>query len=137
MINSVTLVGEVSRDVDLRATNEGTPWGTVNLKLSRAFKKRDGSEGSATTFVDVKVFGQAAELADGLKAGDSVLVIGELKTDSWDDKTTGKKQFKLVVDARQLAPLGGQSPTDDLGPDEPAGVGAASGGSGEGDDCPF
>ena len=124
-VNSVVLAGRVARDVDLRAGQDESLFVSVNLLLTEEFTKRDGTDGQSKTFVDLKVNGNVAQAAKDLKEGDFVVARGKLRTDSWEDKTTGKKVYKLVVQVDQLILADGDgSPVHDDA-NMPATVGAA------------
>lgn len=106
-INSVVLVGNLTRDPELRHTQGGTPVCQFSLAINGSEKV--GEEWvERPDFFDVTVFGNQAEacaeyLAKGKKAG----VSGRLRQDRWDDKDTGAKRSKVVVIARDVQFLSG------------------------------
>jgi single-strand DNA-binding protein len=84
----------------------------IGVAVNRTwFDKNSNEKKEETTFVDVTLWGRQAEVAgEYLSKGRSILIEGYLKTDSWDDKETGKKRSKLKVVAEEMKMLG--SPKD-------------------------
>jgi len=102
-VNSVILAGNLTRDPEIRYTPQGTAVGRLGLAVSRKFKTGDGEMKEEVCFVDVEVWARQAETCgEYLKKGSSVLVEGELKLDTWDDKETGKKRSKHKIRARRV-----------------------------------
>ena len=105
-INRVLLAGRLTRDPELRYTPTGTAVCKMSVAVSRFFKGRDGERKEETTFVDVTVWEKTAEYCgQRLKQGRPVLVEGRLKSDSWEDKTTGQKRSKLEIQAQRVQEL--------------------------------
>ncbi len=102
-MNRVFLMGNLTRDPELRRLPSGTAVTELGLALNRVYTGKDGEKREEVTFVDVTVWDRQAETCcQYLKKGKSVHVEGYLKMDSWDDKTTGKKQYKLKVQADRV-----------------------------------
>jgi single-strand DNA-binding protein len=122
--NRVIIVGNLTRDPEVRYTPGGTAVSEITLATNRTwFDKNSNEKKEETTFVDVTLWGRQAEVAgEYLSKGRSILIEGYLKTDSWDDKETGKKRSKLKVVAETLQMLGG--------PREGGGGGGGNSGSG-------
>lgn len=118
--NKVILVGNLTRDPEVRYVPSGTAVCEVGLAVNRTwFDKQSNSRKEDTTFIDVTLWGRTAEIAgEYLAKGRSVLIEGRLQMDSWDDKETGKRRSKLKVVGEQMTMLGGR------------GEGGASGGGG-------
>ena len=77
MYNKVIIVGNLTRDVDLRYLPSGSAVATLGLASNRRYNKQDGSKGEEVCFVDVKLFGRSAEVANQyLKRGSKVLIEG-------------------------------------------------------------
>jgi single-strand DNA-binding protein len=142
-LNKVILVGNLTRDPELRYTPKGTAIAKLGLAINRTYQSESGEKKEETTFVDVDVFGRTAENAGQyLKKGRSVLVEGRLKLDTWDDKQTGQKKSRLGVVAENLQFLGGNSeaqpapraPRPAAAPSQPAEGGNPPK---DGDDVPF
>lgn len=105
--NRVTLIGNLTRQPELRKTKNGATVTDLGLALNRIWNGEDGQRHEETTFVDVTVWGRAAEnAAKYLQKGRSVLVEGRLHMDSWQDKETGQDRSRLKVVADSLQFLG-------------------------------
>ena len=108
--NKVILVGNLTRDPELRYTPKGMAIAKVGMAVSRRWKSETGELKEETTFVDVDVFGRTAEnVAQYMRNGRPMLIEGRLRLDQWDDKQTGQKRSKLGVVAETVQFLG--SPT--------------------------
>jgi single-strand DNA-binding protein len=105
--NKVVLVGNLTRDPELRYTPKGTAVAKLGLAVNRTWTNESGEKKEDVTFVDVDVFGRTAENAGQyLKKGRPVMVEGRLKLDQWDDKQTGQKKSKLGVVGENIQFLG-------------------------------
>ena len=156
--NQVILLGNLTRDIELRHTPSNQTVANIGLAVNRTFQTKDGEKREETTFVDCESWGRQAEvMAQYLSKGRPVLIQGRLKLDSWQDKDGGNRsKLKVVVENFQFvggregggngggggggggsyasagAPAGGQQ----------SGGGQASGGGGghqpvDADDIPF
>ena len=106
--NKVILVGNLTRDPELRYTPKGIAIAKVGLAVNRTWTSESGEKKEEVTFVDVDAFGRQAEtLAQYMKKGSPLLVEGRLKLDQWDDKQTGQKRSKLGVVVEGFQFLGG------------------------------
>ena len=102
--NRVVLVGNLTRDVDLRYTPQGTPVTDIGLAVNDRVKKNNEWVDEAT-FVDVTLWGRTAEVAsEYLSKGSPVLIEGRLKLDSWEQD--GQKRSKLRVVGERMQMLG-------------------------------
>ena len=130
-VNKVFLIGNLTRDPELRYTPSGAPVVDLGLAVNRVYNTKDGERREETLFVDVTVWNRQAEnCCQYLKKGRPVHVEGFLKMDSWDDKTTGEKRSKIKVEADRVQFLdsrrdeGGGGPpgrdADDFAPAAPA-----------------
>src|SRR6266850_1358315 len=96
--NKVILIGNLTRDPELRYTPKGVAIAKIGLAVNRTWRNEAGESKEEVTFVDVDAFGRQAEtLAQYLKKGSPLMVEGRLKLDQWDDKTTGQKRMRLGV----------------------------------------
>lgn len=96
--NSVHIMGNLTRDIDLKYTPKGTAVADVSLAINRYYTPENGERQEQTTFVDVTLYGRNAEVAkDYLSKGKPVFIEGRLHLDTWDDKETGQKRSKLKV----------------------------------------
>lgn len=126
--NKVILVGNLTRDPQVRYTPGGTAVAEIGLAVNRQwFDKQSNSRREEVTFVDVTLWGRTAEIAgEYLGKGRQVLIEGRLQTDTWDDKESGQKRSKLRVVCENMTMLGSRS--EGGGPSGPAqggGSGAA------------
>jgi single-strand DNA-binding protein len=160
--NKVILMGNLTRDVEIRYIPSGMAVAEVGLAVNDRRKGQNGEWVEETTFVDVTLWGRQAEIAgEYLSKGSPVLIEGRLKLDQWEKD--GQKRSKLRVVAENMRMLGGKGgggggrggpPPDESeygGDDGPparsssggqrSGGGApargGSGGGGGGDDIPF
>ncbi|HXT41444.1 MAG TPA: single-stranded DNA-binding protein [Candidatus Angelobacter sp.] len=108
--NKVILVGNLTRDPELRYTPKGTAIAKIGLAVNRVWTNDAGEKKEEVTFVDVDVFGRTAEnVGQYMRKGRPILIEGRLRLDQWDDKQTGQKRSKLGVVAETVQFLG--SPT--------------------------
>jgi len=104
--NKVILMGNLTRDVELRHTNSGTPVTEIGLAVNEKRKDANGQWVEETTFVDITLWGRTAEVCNEyLGKGSGVLIEGRLKLDQWDDKQTGQKRSKLRVTGERMTML--------------------------------
>jgi single-strand DNA-binding protein len=97
-LNKVMLIGNLTRDPELRHTPKGTSVTELGLAINRVWYDDNKQKQEDTTFVDVTFWGRQAEtIQQYLSKGRPILVEGRLQLDSWDDKETGKKRSKLRV----------------------------------------
>jgi len=117
--NKVILVGNLTRDPELRYTPKGMAIAKVGLAVNRVWTNEAGEKKEEVTFVDVDVFGRTAEnVGQYMRKGRPILIEGRLKLDQWDDKQTGQKKSKLGVVAETVQFLG--SPAGSEGGPAPA-----------------
>jgi single-strand DNA-binding protein len=96
--NKVILVGNLTRDPELRYTPKGLAIAKLGLAVNRVWKTETGETKEEVTFVDIDAFGKQAEtIGQYLKKGRPLLVEGRLRLDQWDDKQTGQKRSRLGV----------------------------------------
>jgi len=102
-LNKVMLIGNLTRDPELRYTPKGTAVADIGLAINRVWSNEAGQKQEETTFVDVTLWGRQAELAEKyLSKGRGAYIEGRLQLDTWDDKETGKKRSKLKVVGENL-----------------------------------
>lgn len=110
--NKVILMGNMTRDVELRHTPGGTAVADIGIAVNRRRKNGDSYE-DETTFVDVTLWGRTAEIAaEYLRKGSPVHIDGRLHLDQWDDKESGQKRSKLKVVADNLQLIGTRGGAD-------------------------
>jgi len=115
MFNKVILVGNLTRDIELRYLPSGTAIGTTGIATNRRFKNQTGEQREEVCFIDITFFGRTAEIANQyLRKGSKVLVEGRLKFDQWTDQT-GAKRSKHSVTVETLQMLDSKAQTQDMG----------------------
>jgi single-strand DNA-binding protein len=130
-LNKVFLIGNLTRDPELRVTPKGTAICQFGLAVNRQYKDESGATRDETAFIDIEAWGKQGELCSKyLQKGSLSFIEGRLRFDSWEDKQSGQKRNKLKVVLENVQFLyrgGGGTAT--------AGGGEAAGGSG-GDEPP-
>ncbi|HSP44399.1 MAG TPA: single-stranded DNA-binding protein [Chthoniobacterales bacterium] len=105
--NKVILLGNLTRDPEVRYTPKGTAVTDLGLAVNRTYTADNGEKREEVTFVDVTFWGRTAEVAgEYLTKGRPVFVEGRLQLDSWDDKQSGQKRTKLKVIGENMQMLG-------------------------------
>ena len=121
--NKVILLGNLTRDPEVRYTPKGTAVTELGMAVNRVYTAENGEKREETTFVDITLWGRTAEIAgEYLKKGRPVFIEGRLQLDTWDDKTSGQKRSKLKVVGEGLQLIGSR----------PGGSGGGGGGDDEG-----
>ena len=146
--NKVILVGNLTRDPELRYTPKGTAIAKFGLAVNRVWTSESGENKEEVTFIDIDVFGRTAEnVAQYMRKGSPMLVEGRLRLDQWDDKQTGQKRSKLGVVGEIIQFLGSPRAGEGGAPAAPRAAAAATPAAPEppeaeappqeGDDVPF
>jgi single-strand DNA-binding protein len=129
-LNKAIIVGNLTRDPELRALPSGMQVASLSLATNRVWKDKNGARQESSDFHNVVVFGRQAETsAQYLKKGQQVMVEGRIQTRSWDDKSSGEKKYRteIVADRVQFGSKpGGFGPGAAAG--APADAGAAKAG---------
>ncbi|MGA2868821.1 MAG: single-stranded DNA-binding protein [Verrucomicrobiota bacterium] len=106
--NKVILMGNLTRDPELRYTPKGTAIAKIGVAVNRVWTNEAGEKKEEVTFVDVDIFGRTAEnVGQYMRKGRPILIEGRLKLDQWDDKQTGQKKSRMGVVAETVQFLGG------------------------------
>ena len=114
MYNKVVLVGNLTRDVEVRYSQGGSAIGKVGIATSRKFKSQMGDMKEEVMFIDLTFFGRTAEIANQyLRKGSKVLVDGRLVLEQWTAQD-GSKRSKHSVTVENLQML--DSRTDSQNP---------------------
>ena len=102
--NKVILMGNLTRDPELKQTPSNQSVAQIGLAVNRKFKSRDGDMKEETTFVDCEAWGRTAEtMSKYLSKGRPVFVEGRLKLDQWQDKDgNNRSKLKVVIDTFQF-----------------------------------
>ena len=97
-LNKVLLMGNLTRDPEVRYTPKGTAVAKLGLAVNRQWKTDSGEAREEVTFIDIDAFGRSAEvIGQYCKKGKPLMIEGRLKYDTWDDKQTNQKRSKLSV----------------------------------------
>jgi single-strand DNA-binding protein len=129
--NRVLLMGNLTRDIEVRQTTGSQVVANFGLAMNRRYKTAAGEEREEVTFVDCEAWGPQAEImAKYLSKGRPLFVEGRLKLDQWQDKE-GNKQSKLRVVVENFQFIGSPAGAGG-GPGGAGGPGGGSGGGGEG-----
>ena len=125
--NRVFLMGNLTRDPEIRYTPSGMAVASFGLAINHRWKdKTSGEMREEVTFVDIDAWGRNAELAGQyLAKGRPLFVEGRLKLDSWEDKNTGQKRSKLKVVCERFQFLGTRGDAPGGGAGAPGGGGSA------------
>ncbi len=118
--NQALIIGNLTRDPELKALPSGIKVATFTIATNRTWKDKNGAKQEETDYHNVVVFGRQAEtVAQYMKKGNSMLVEGRMQTRSWDDKTSGEKKYRteIIADRIQFGPKGG-TPTSGGNPSQ-------------------
>src|SRR5688572_4182866 len=106
-LNKVFLMGNLTRDPELRVTPKGTPICQFSLAINRKFKMESGESREEVIFVDIEAWGRQGEtIAKFVTKGRPLFVEGRLKLDQWEDKNTKEKRSRMRVVLEQFEFLG-------------------------------
>ena len=130
-LNKAFVIGNLTRDPELRSLPSGVQVATFSVATNRVWKNQEGQKQENTEFHNIVVFGRQAEtVSQYLRKGNTVLVEGRLQTRSWDSEGVKKYRTEIVADRVQFGPRGGDAAAgggDDRG-------GQSSGGGGNSND---
>ncbi len=111
MFNKVILVGNLTRDIEMRYSQNGLGIAKVGIATNRRFKTQQGEQKEEVCFVDLSMFGRTAEIANQyLRKGSKVLIEGRLVLEQWTDQQ-GQKRSKhsIAVDNLQMLDSKGEN----------------------------
>lgn len=118
-LNQVTLIGNLTRDPELKAMPNGNMVCNFSIATNRVWKDKEGQKQEEVEYSNVTVYGKQAEsTAQYMKKGNSLLVIGRLKTRSWDKKD-GTKGYATDIIAERVQ-FGSNRPTTPQATEKPA-----------------
>lgn len=107
--NQFTGIGTLTRDVEIRQAGQ-TSVGNVSLAINEKYTTKSGEKREDVLFLECVLWGKTAELAGQyLAKGKQVLFSGRLKQENWEDKATGAKRSKVVLNVDDMQFLGGPS----------------------------
>lgn len=102
-LNKVFIIGNLTRDVDLRTTPSGQSVASFGVATNRFWTDQAGQKQQEAEFHNVVVWGRQAEIANQyLAKGRMVMIEGRLRTRSWDDQASGKKKYRTEVIAERV-----------------------------------
>lgn len=102
-LNKVQLIGNLTRDVEVRYTPKGSAVADISIAVNRKWTTDSGEKQEEVTYIDIVMWGKTAELAGQyLKKGSCVFIGGRLQMESWEDKATGQKRTKLKVVCEEM-----------------------------------
>jgi single-strand DNA-binding protein len=106
-LNKVMLIGNVTRDPEVKYTPKGTAVCDIGLAINRIYNTDGGERREETTFIDITLWGRTAEVVNQYcKKGSPLFVEGRLQLDTWEDKQSGQKRSKLRVVGEGIQLLG-------------------------------
>lgn len=135
-LNKTFLIGNLTRDPEMRVTPKGTHVCAFALAINKKFKTEAGDLREEVTFVECEAWSKTAELVSKyLAKGAPAMIEGRLKLDEWEDKTTGQKRSRLKVVAENVQFLGSRSESQQRS--QPTDRKLANQDGGAGEDVPF
>lgn len=115
-LNKCELIGNLTRDPELKQTLEGKMIGKISLATSQSWKTDDGETHTKAEYHNVVIFGKFAETAcQYLHKGDKIYVEGMIQNSSWEDKETGEKRHKTEIVSKNLIFLNVKRIANELG----------------------
>lgn len=107
-LNKVLLIGNLTKDPEIRYTPSGTPVANLRMAVNRKYKTKTGESKDDTCFLTVVVWSKQAEICGQyLRKGSPLFVEGRLQSRSWDDAATGQKRSVTEVLAERVQFMGG------------------------------
>jgi single-strand DNA-binding protein len=130
-LNRVLLMGNLTRDPEVRYTPKGTAVTDISIAINRVIGSEEGERREEVIYVDITLWGRQAEVAQQyLTKGRGVFIEGRLQLDTWDDKQTGQKRSKLKVvgeNMQMLPSRGANAPAEGEHGEQPTGGSASAG----------
>lgn len=107
-LNKALLIGNLTRDPELKAIPSGIKVCSFSIATNRVWKDKNGARQEAADYHNIVVFGRQAEtVAQYMKKGSQVMIEGRMQTRSWDDQATGTKKYRTEVIADRVQFGGG------------------------------
>lgn len=114
-LNKAQLIGNLTRDPEVRQTPNGQMVATIGVATNRAWKDQSGNRQEATEFHNLVAWGRLAEVCGQyLKKGMKAFFEGRLQTRSWDDES-GKKNYRTEIVIEEMIMLSGKSDGMNMG----------------------
>ena len=114
-LNKVFLIGNLTRDPELRYTPSGTPICEFGLAVNRSYRTRDGEQRDETCFVNVSMWGRRGEvISEYFSKGTPILIEGRLKFDTWETAEGRRSKLSVVAENFEFMgrPAPGTAPTE-------------------------
>jgi len=106
-LNKTLLIGNLTRDPELRYTPSGTAVCDFSIAVNRKWKGSDGQMKEDVAFIECTAWARTAEVVNQYtKKGQSIFVEGHIQQDRWEDKETGQKRSKLKITVERVQFLG-------------------------------
>ena len=116
-LNKTMLIGNLTRDVEMKYIPSGAAVANFGLAINRQYKNSDGEKVEEVCFIDIVAWNRLAEVAgEYLLKGSPVFIEGRLQMDNWEDQD-GKKRSKLKVVAQNIQFLSGGKADNSEGKD--------------------
>jgi single-strand DNA-binding protein len=141
--NKVIIIGRLTKDAELRYTPKGAAIASLSVAVNRQWKNEAGEKQEEVSFVDCTAFSKTAEtIGQYFRKGNSILLEGRLKQETWQDKATNANRSKLVVIVETFgfidpAPAGGAPAAQPRAAAPAAAQTSSSEGQPESDNVPF
>jgi single-strand DNA-binding protein len=122
-LNKVMLIGNLTRDPEVRFTPKGTAVTDIGLAVNRSYTGDDGVRRDEVVFIDVTFWGRQAEvIGQYLKKGRPIYIGGRLQMDTWQDKQSGQNRSRLKIIGEEFQFLGSREGggSDNPAPESPA-----------------
>lgn len=109
-LNMCQFIGRLGKDPETRFTTGGDAIASFSLAVGKTWKGKAGEKQERTEWVNVTAFGKLAEICGQyLKKGSQVYIAGEMKTEKYQDKTTGADKYTTKIVADKMQMLGGKA----------------------------
>ena len=101
-MNKVILIGNLTKNIDLKYLNTGVAVGESSMAINQVYKKQDGTKVQDTCFIDIVMYGRSAEISNQyLKKGSKLCIEGKLNFQQWSDQN-GNKRSKHIVSVEKV-----------------------------------
>ena len=101
-MNKVILIGNLTKNIDLKYLNTGVAVGESSMAINQVYKKQDGTKVQDTCFIDIVMYGRSAEISNQyLKKGSKLCIEGKLNFQQWSDQY-GNKRSKHIVSVEKV-----------------------------------
>ena len=129
-LNKVMLMGNLTRDPELRYTTSNTPVANIGLAVNRRWRNQQGEQQEETTFIDCEAWARTAEvMSQYLRKGRPVFIEGRLRLDQWQDQQgNNRSKLKVVIDGFEFLDSGGGGGDGAPGPGGSSYAGRGGGG---------